>query len=62
MGGLIDRTAWNRRSRFFQDDITDEYLSYPTVTAEELRPRTTQPRRVKMLLREFIEGRGAEMS
>jgi hypothetical protein len=53
--GLIDRQHWEKRTEFFQDDITEEYLTYPTVTAEELRKRTTRPKRVKMLLRDWID-------
>jgi len=56
IGDLKDTTAWNKRSEFFQDDITDEYLRYPAVTADMLRTRRTRPLRVKMLLKDFIEG------
>ena len=40
----------------FQEDMADEFKEYPMVTADELRGRKERPRRVKMLMRDFIEG------
>jgi hypothetical protein len=34
----------------------EEFERYPMVTAEMLKGRRERPRRVKMLMREFIEG------
>jgi len=48
--------AWRRRQDIIQDGKTEEYKLYPMVTADELRTRKQRPRRVKMLLRDFIEG------
>ncbi|RYP07824.1 hypothetical protein DL764_002279 [Monosporascus ibericus] len=48
-------TNWQQRTELFSLDMTDEYKSYPTVTAKELRSRRERPRKVKMLMRDFIE-------
>lgn len=48
--------AWRRRQDIIQDGKAEEYRVYPMVTADELRTRKQRPRRVKMLLRDFIEG------
>lgn len=40
----------------------EEYEKYPMVTADDLRARTERPRRVKMLMRDFIEGLSAPCS
>jgi hypothetical protein len=47
---------WQQRSDIFQHDMTDEFKKYPLVTAVDLRGRTERPRRVKMLMRDFIDG------
>ncbi len=49
-------TNWQQRTEMFSLDMTDEYKSYPMVTADELRDRKERPRKVKMLMRDFIEG------
>lgn len=51
-----DGMLWTKRGDIVKN-IDKEYLSYPTVTAKELRHRRERPRQVKMLTREFIDGR-----
>ncbi|KAK4188526.1 hypothetical protein QBC35DRAFT_496111 [Podospora australis] len=46
---------WQQRSELFQHDMSTEYKTYPFVTADDLRSRKERPRRVKMLMRDFIE-------
>lgn len=46
---------WVRRDDYPQD-IEHGLLTYPLVTAKELRRRRERPRHVKMLTREFIDG------
>ncbi|KAI0197658.1 S-adenosyl-L-methionine-dependent methyltransferase [Astrocystis sublimbata] len=50
-----DNKHWQQRSEMFSVDMTEEYRKYPTVTAHELRSRRERPRKVKMLMRDFIE-------
>lgn len=47
---------WQQRTDVFQADMSEEFKTYPTVTAMDLRGRRERPRRVKMLMRDFIEG------
>ena len=47
---------WQQRTKYFSEDKTKEYERYPMVTAKDLRERRERPRRVKMLIRDFIEG------
>ena len=49
-------TNWQQRTDMFQHDMSDEFQRYPMVTAMDLRGRKDRPRRVKMLMRDFIEG------
>ncbi|KAI0109222.1 S-adenosyl-L-methionine-dependent methyltransferase [Nemania sp. FL0031] len=46
---------WQQRTEMFSLDMSEEYKKYPTVTANDLRSRTGRPKRVKMLMRDFIE-------
>lgn len=48
--------TWNRRGDY-PKDIDEELRTYPLVTARDLRRRKDRPRQVKMLTREFIDGR-----
>lgn len=47
---------WQQRTELFSLDMSEEYRSYPMVTANDLRTRRDRPRKVKMLMRDFIEG------
>lgn len=47
---------WQQRSDIFPYDMSEEFKSYPMLTADQLRGRKERPRRVKMLTRDFIEG------
>lgn len=51
-----DGMLWTKRGDI-PKNIDKEYLSYPTVTAKDLRHRRERPRQVKMLTREFIDGK-----
>ncbi|CAF9931570.1 MAG: hypothetical protein GOMPHAMPRED_005947 [Gomphillus americanus] len=46
---------WQPRNDFMSVDKAAEYQRYEMVTADDLRGRKQRPRRVKMLMRDFIE-------
>jgi hypothetical protein len=46
---------WQQRTDAFPEDRGEEFKKYPTVTADALRTRKERPKRVKMLMRDFIE-------
>lgn len=48
-------SSWQQRTDHFPQDKADEYRRYPFVTADGLRTRKERPKRVKMLMRDFIE-------
>ncbi|EGO53102.1 hypothetical protein NEUTE1DRAFT_55008 [Neurospora tetrasperma FGSC 2508] len=50
-----DESQWQQRTKILNQDMTEEYKRAPMVTAAELWGRKQRPRRVKMLLRDFIE-------
>lgn len=47
---------WQQRSNVVPGDRSEDLGRFPTVTAKELRSYRERPRRVKMLMRDFIEG------
>ncbi|KAH6657878.1 S-adenosyl-L-methionine-dependent methyltransferase [Truncatella angustata] len=50
-----NESDWQQRTDLFSFDMSEEYKTYPLVTANELRSRKERPRKVKMLMRDFIE-------
>lgn len=48
-------SRWTPRKNTFPQERTEEFERYPLVTSDMLRNRKERPRRVKMLLRDFIE-------
>jgi len=49
--------TWQPRTAFLQKDRTGEFEKYPMVDARGLARRKERPKRVKMLVRDFIDGR-----
>jgi hypothetical protein len=49
-------SRWQPRNMAFPNERAEEFDRYPMVTADMLRSRRERPRRVKMLLRDFVEG------
>jgi hypothetical protein len=51
-----NESSWQMRTEILPEDKSEEFARYPTVTAEQLKSRKERPKRVKMLMRDFIEG------
>lgn len=54
-GETTRESRWTPRKNAFPHERIDEFDKYPLVTSDMLRTRKQRPRRVKMLLRDFIE-------
>jgi hypothetical protein len=50
-------SKWTPRQNAFPNERMEEFERYPMVTADQLKLRRERPRRVKMLMRDFIDGR-----
>ena len=48
---------WQQRIDLLPEDRSKEFEKYPLVTADSLRAWKNRPRKVKMLTRDFIEGK-----
>lgn len=55
-GETTRESRWQPRNMAFPNERAEEFDRYPLVTADSLRSRRERPKRVKMLLRDFIEG------
>lgn len=51
-----DGNMWQPRRNAFPHERMEEFDRYPMVTADMMRNRRERPKRVRMLLRDFIEG------
>ncbi|KAH8179388.1 S-adenosyl-L-methionine-dependent methyltransferase [Sarocladium implicatum] len=54
-GMKTNESRWQQRSHVLPQDKAEEYAKYPLLSAQDLRRRKERPRKVKMLLRDFIE-------
>ena len=52
-----NESHWQQRTELFPPDKSKDFERYPMMTADALRSRKERPRRVKMLARDFIEGK-----
>ncbi|TQN70192.1 Protein arginine methyltransferase NDUFAF7-like protein [Colletotrichum shisoi] len=50
-----NESKWQQRTSLFPNDRADEFDTYPTLSSRDLAARSTRPRKVKMLTRDFIE-------
>ena len=56
-GMKTNESRWQQRTNLLPQDRSAEFAEYPYITAAELKERTERPRKVKMLLRDFIDGK-----
>src|SRR5690554_4233125 len=47
---------WHAKSPYIHLDMAEEFKRYPLVTAEELSTYRERPKRVKMLVRDYVDG------
>ncbi|KOS19169.1 NADH dehydrogenase complex I [Escovopsis weberi] len=55
-GMKSNESRWQQRTQLLPEDRREEFSQYPQITLEELKKRTERPRKVRMLLRDFIDG------
>lgn len=51
-----NESRWQQRTHILPEDRREEFAEYPYISLQELKMRTERPRKVKMLLRDFIDG------
>lgn len=55
-----NESRWQQRTNILHQDRSTEFAEYPYISIDELKQRTERPRKVKMLLRDFIDGMALE--
>ncbi|KAI1019554.1 hypothetical protein LB505_000507 [Fusarium chuoi] len=55
-----NESRWQQRTNILPQDRSTEFAEYPYISIDELKQRTERPRKVKMLLRDFIDGMALE--
>lgn len=56
-GMKSNESRWQQRTTLFPQDRTAEFNEYPELSSRDLKARTERPRKCKMLLRDFVDGR-----
>ncbi|KAH6609286.1 hypothetical protein Trco_002632 [Trichoderma cornu-damae] len=54
-GMKTNESRWQQRTYILPEDRSQEFAKYPYISLQELKARTERPRKVKMLLRDFID-------
>ncbi|KAL2675188.1 hypothetical protein Neosp_011369 [[Neocosmospora] mangrovei] len=52
-----NESRWQQRTHILPQDRSAEFAEYPYISLAELKQRKERPRKVKMLLRDFIDGK-----
>jgi hypothetical protein len=55
-GMKTNESRWQQRTHILPEDRREEFAEYPYISLPELKMRSERPRKVKMLLRDFIDG------
>ena len=55
-GMKSNESRWQQRTHIMPEDRREEFAQYPYMSIQDLKRRTERPRKVKMLLRDFIDG------
>lgn len=55
-GMKTNESRWQQRTHILPEDRREEFAQYPYMSMRDLKMRTERPRKVKMLLRDFIDG------
>ncbi|KID75266.1 Protein arginine methyltransferase [Metarhizium brunneum] len=54
-GMKSNESRWQQRTNLLPEDRREEFAQYPYISMSELKKRKERPRKVKMLLRDFID-------
>ncbi|KAK5992762.1 Protein arginine methyltransferase NDUFAF7-like-like protein [Cladobotryum mycophilum] len=54
-GMKTNESRWQQRTHILPEDRREEFAQFPYISLQELKKRTERPRKVKMLLRDFID-------
>lgn len=57
-----NESRWQQRTSILPQDRSAEFAEYPYISIDELKQRTERPRKVKMLLRDFIDGKSTRLN
>ncbi|KAJ4146695.1 hypothetical protein NW754_002161 [Fusarium falciforme] len=57
-----NESRWQQRTHILPQDRSAEFAEYPYISLAELKQRKERPRKVKMLLRDFIDGKAGHCS
>lgn len=57
-----NESRWQQRTSILPQDRSAEFAEYPYISIDELKQRTERPRKVKMLLRDFIDGKPTRLN
>lgn len=60
-GMKTNESRWQQRTNLLPADRSAEFAQYPHLTIDDLKKRKERPLKAKMLLRDFIDGKAAQI-